>query len=143
MELYDDYENGNIDSLIEFANKTFPKDGTDKFFIGCTLILFDNSNGFKGRYYASRENLFFIVMSAKEKIGTSNLLAFYIDRINDNKLVNKYLKDVVNDKTVDKYADLVIEYLEQFKPKFICFLKKHKSLDKYIKKIDDRNVKEC
>lgn len=24
MELYDDYENNNIDSLIEFTNKTFP-----------------------------------------------------------------------------------------------------------------------
>lgn len=25
MELYDDYEKGNIESLIEFTDKTFPK----------------------------------------------------------------------------------------------------------------------
>ena len=30
MELYDDYEQGNIESLIDFTNKTFPRNGTDK-----------------------------------------------------------------------------------------------------------------
>ncbi len=40
MELYDDYENNNINSIIEFTNKTFPQDGTDKFFIGCVNAFF-------------------------------------------------------------------------------------------------------
>ena len=64
MELYDDYENGNIDSLIEFTKKTLPSDGTDKLFIGCTLIMFSRSS----RYYATREELLSIVKSAKDKI---------------------------------------------------------------------------
>lgn len=36
---------------------------------------------------------------------------------------------------MELYDDLVIEHLEQFKLKFICFLKKHENLDKYIKEI--------
>ena len=68
MELYDDYENNNLDSLINFANKTFPKDGTDKLFVGCVLKLFSRCNGFKPRYDASRENLCNIVLSAKKKL---------------------------------------------------------------------------
>ena len=47
MELYDDYEQGSIESLIEFTNKTFPKNGTDKLFVGCVLILFSRAGGFK------------------------------------------------------------------------------------------------
>lgn len=68
MELYDDYEKNNIESLIEFTNKTFPKNGTDKLFIGCVLILFSRANGYKSRYDATWENLYSIVLSAKEKI---------------------------------------------------------------------------
>ena len=79
MELYDDYEKGNIDSLIEFTKKTLPSDGTDKLFIGCTLIMFSRSGS---RYYATREELLSIVKVVKEKIGDSNYLAFYVDRIN-------------------------------------------------------------
>ena len=82
MELYDDYEKGNIESLKKFANKTFPYDGTDKLFIGCTLILFSRANSFKPRYDATREKLLSIVLSSKEKIGNSNMLSFYIDSIN-------------------------------------------------------------
>ena len=128
MELYDDYEKGNVNSLIEFTKKTLPSDGTDKLFIGCTLIMFSRSGS---RYYATREELLSIVKVVKEKIGDSNYLAFYVDRI------NKYLKDIVNDKDVDKYADLIIEYLEQFKPKFLEYLKEDnkKNIDKYINRI--------
>lgn len=131
MELYDDYEKGNIDSLIEFTKKTLPSDGTDKLFVGCVLILFSRSSS---RYYASREELLSIVKAAKEKLGNSNYLAFYVERVNIEKGINKYLKDVVKDKGIDKYADLIIEYLEQFKPKFVENLKKYNkhNVDRYI-----------
>ena len=87
IELYDDYEKNNIESLIDFAIKTFPKD----------LLI----------------------------------LAFYVERINTNKKVSKYLKTVVNDSNLDCYADLVLNYLDQFKPKFI------EDLEKYNKKIEE------
>ena len=134
MELYDDYEEGNVDSLIEFTKKTLPSDGTDKLFIGCVLIMFSRCNGFKARYSATREELLSIVKAVKEKIGDSNYLAFYVDRINREKGISKYLKDIVNDKDIDKYADLIIEYLEQFKPNFVENLKKYSknNVDKYI-----------
>ena len=134
MELYDDYEKSNIDSLIEFTKKTLPSNGTDKLFIGCTLIMFSRSGS---RYYATREELLSIVKAVKEKIGDSNYLAFYVDRVNQEKGISKYLKDIVNDKDIDKYADLIIEYLEQFKPKFVEDLKKDNraNIDKYISKM--------
>ena len=111
MELYDDYANGNIDSLIEFTNKTFPKDGTDKLFIGCVLVLFSRCGGFKPRYSASRENLCNIVLSAKEKFNDTNLLAIYVDKINTKKGISKYLSDVVDDANLDDYADVIIDWL--------------------------------
>ena len=134
MELYDDYEKGNVDSLIEFTKKTLPSDGTEKLFIGCVLILFSKSSS---RYYATREELLSIVKAVKEKLGDSNYLAFYVDRVNKEKGISKYLKDIVNDKNVDKYADLIIEYLEQFRPKFVENLKKdnRENIDKYISKM--------
>ena len=140
MELYDDYENGNIDSLLEFTKKTLPSDGTDKLFIGCVLIMFSRCNGFKARHSATREELLSIVKAFKEKIGDSNYLAFYVDIINREKGISKYLKDIVNDKDIDKYADLIIEYLEQFKPKFIEDLKKYNkhNVDKYIESMKRR-----
>lgn len=134
MELYDDYKQGNTESLIEFANKTFPKNGLDKLFVGCTLILFSRSNGFKPRYDASRENLISIVLSAKEKIGSTNLLSFYVERINTKKGINKYLIDIVDDENIDEYADLIIDYLNQFRPKFVEELKNYnKKIEEYVK----------
>ena len=86
MEFYDDYcENNNIDKLIDFANKTFPNDGTEKLFIGTVLILFSKAGGFKPRYFCTRENLLSVVLLAKEEISSSNLLAFYMKRLNDQK----------------------------------------------------------
>ncbi len=134
MELYDDYEKGNIESLIEFTKKTFPQNGTDKLFIGCVLILFSRTSGFKSRYSVTRENLLSIILAAKEKIGTTNLLAFYVERINTKKGISKYLLNVINDKNIDEYADLVIGYLEQFRPKFVEELKKYnKKIEEYVK----------
>lgn len=135
MELYDDYEKGNIESLIDFAKKTFPSDGTDKLFIGCALILFARAGGFKPRYDCTREKLLSIVLSSKEKIGNSNMLAFYVDRINRDSGINKYLNDIVNDDKINKYADIIINYLEQFKPKFISSLKEEykDKIEEYIR----------
>lgn len=124
MELYDDYEENNIESLIEFTNKTFPKDGTDKLFIGCVLILFSRASGYKPRYDVTRENLYDIVLSAKEKIETTNLLAFYVEKINTKKGINKYLNNIINDENIEKYADIIIEYLDQFRPTFISEITK-------------------
>ncbi len=132
MELYDDYEKGNIESLIEFTDKTFPNNGTDKLFVGCMLILFSRAGGYKPKYDMSRENLYSIVSAAKEKIGSTNLLAFYVERINTKKGIIKYLKDVVNDKNIDEYADLIMDYLDQFKPNFVSIIKQHRSVLEYI-----------
>lgn len=132
MELYDDFEKGNKESLIEFTHKTFPQNGTDKLFIGCALIMFSRTEGFKPRYSVSRENLYSIVSTAKEKIGTTNLLAFYIERINSQKGINKYLAKIVKDEKIEDYADLILEYLDQFKPKFGENLK-----EAYVKKIEE------
>ncbi|MBR4230827.1 MAG: hypothetical protein IKR74_01555 [Bacilli bacterium] len=134
MELYDDYSNNNIESLIEFSKKTFPSDKTDKLFVGCMLIMFSRANGFKARYDCNREQLLSIVYSVKEKIGKSNLLEFYIDILNTKKGINKYFNNVFNDVDLEKHADLIIKYLEQFKPRFIEDIKKYENkIDEYIK----------
>lgn len=131
MELYDDYSNNDIESLVEFSKKTLPSDGTDKLFIGCSLIMFSRATGFKARYDCNREQLLSIVYAAKEKIGNSNLLEFYIDRINTKKGINKYFNNVFNDPDLEKHANLIIKYLEQFKPRFV------EDIEKYKDKIDD------
>ena len=78
--------------------------------------------------------MFSIVLVAKEKIGSTNLLAFYVERINTKKGISKYLADVVNDKNIDEYANLIIEYLDQFRPKFLEDLKKfHRKIEEYVK----------
>lgn len=134
MELYDDYSNNNIESLIEFSKKTLPSDGTDKLFVGCMLIMFSRANGFKARYNCNREQLLSIVYAVKEKIGESNLLEFYIDRLNTKKGINKYFNNLFNDVNLVKYADLIIKYLDQFKPRFIEDIKKYEDkIDEYIK----------
>ena len=141
MELYDDYSNNNIESLIEFSKKTLPSDGTDKLFVGCMLIMFSRANGFKARYDCNREQLLSIVYAVKEKIGKSNLLEFYIDIINTKKGIKQYFNNVFNDASLEKHADLIIRYLEQFKPRFIEDIKKYEDkIDKYIKNKEGEQV---
>lgn len=118
-----------ITSLIEFTKKTLPRDGTDKIFIGCILLMFDQ--GFIGAA-ASREYLVSIVKSGQEKIGSTNLLNFYVKRINRNKLVAKYLKDIDKDPDFDKHIYLVLEYLDQFSYDFTKNIKQS-----YSKKITE------
>ena len=45
------------------------------------------------------------------------------------------MKDIVNDKHINQYANLIIEYLEQFKPDFIAEIKQNKNLDNYLNSI--------
>ncbi len=146
IELYDDYENNNLNSLIEFTNRTLPQNGTDKLFIGCCIIMFSKvSSSFKPRYHVSRELLYSIVLAAKEKVGPSNLLSYYVKRVNTQKGIDKYLKNVIHDPNIDKYADLIIEYLDQFKPNFVEELKLDtKKIEKYIaslQKLEENNEK--
>ncbi len=118
--------------LIEFTKKTLPSDGTDKIFIGCVLIMFNM--GFNGPA-ACREYLVSIVKAGKEKIGNTNLLYFYVERITTNKLVAKYLKNINKDVDFEKHVDLVIEYLEQFSFDFVADIKRSydKKLKEYVK----------
>ena len=72
MELYDSYENNDINSLIEFAYKTFVDKIAARIFIGCTLIMFSRCD-------VMRENLLFIVSVAKEKVGEKIFLHFLLN----------------------------------------------------------------
>ncbi len=121
QEFSEEYINfKSIEKLLDFTKKTLPSDGTDKIFIGCVLIMFDI--GFTGSA-ACHEYLFSIVKSGKEKIANTNLLYFYVNRINRNKMVAKYLKNINKDLNFEKHLDLVIEYLEQFSFDFSARIK--------------------
>lgn len=72
---------------------------------------------------ACHEYLSSIVKSGKEKIDNTNLLYFYVNRINKNKMVSKYLKNINKDANFSKHIDLVIEYLEQFSFDFSAKIK--------------------
>lgn len=135
MESYDEYEkNKTINKLEEFTKLTFPTDGTDKLFIGCVLILFENI--YKTRL--SAETLYTIVESAKIKIKSSNYLKFYVERINDNKMVSKYLKNVINDTNFIKYVDLILEYIieRSFDFKAMIDMRYSNKILEYQEKID-------
>lgn len=111
MEFYDEYyKSKSISKLKEFTYKTFPKDGTDKLFIGCTLILI--TSVYKTR--ATAEALATIISSVNENVGSSNLLEFYLDRVNGNKLISKYLCKELKDKKVKEHAKLILEWLDCF-----------------------------
>lgn len=131
IELYDNYvESGNLSPVEDFAELTFKIEGVRKLFVGTFIILADkSSNAFKPRYEINRENLIDVVSLAKEKVGDSNLLAFYIDRLNTTKGITSYLNDIANDEKVSEYANLLLEYLDQFKPNMFNMV-----MDKYNSK---------
>lgn len=120
MELYDEYEKGSVQELKDFAEKTFDEEEVRKLFIGCTLVMFSlaNTQSYKPRYNCTRENLLDIVMSAEEKIGDTILLDFYAKRVNKTKKVVTYFNDLFDDENLEEYVDVLISYLEQFKPRF-------------------------
>lgn len=135
MELYDEYANENIEPLKEFSNITFVNKNASIVFMGCTLIMFSKVHGLKPRYLCTREELFEIVLSIKKKISNTNLLEFYLDRINTKKGINKYFKEIRKNGKLKEGADIVIDYLEQFRPKFIS------SLQSFEDKIKDYKEK--
>lgn len=131
IELYDNYvESGNLAPVEDFAELTFKNEGVRKLFVGSFIILADkSSNAFKPRYEINRENLIDVVSLAKEKVGDTNLLAFYIDRVNTTKGITSYLNNIANDESVSEYANLLLEYLDQFKPRMVEMV-----MDKYNSK---------
>ena len=133
MELYDEYENGSVQELIDFAEKTFDEERVRKLFIGCTLVMFSlaNTQSYKPRYNCTRENLLDIVMSAKEKIGDTILLDFYAKRVNKTKKVITYFNDLFDEENLEEYVDVLISYLEQFRPRFRENLLNNKKIELY------------
>ena len=129
MEIYDEYiDNKTVTKLEEFTKKTFPQDGTDKLFMGCVLILVNSV--YKTRVNA--ETLRSVVLSVKEKIGNTNLLKIYLERINGDKLISKYLFSVIDNKNIEQYANVILEYLDDMSLDFSKVTHNH-----YQDKIDE------
>ena len=109
MDIYDEYNNGNsISKLENFAKITFNNEKTGKIFIGFVLILINNVY----RTRINAESLISVVNSANVVIGESNLLRFYLDRVNGDKMVSKYLGKYVNDDDFLVHIDSIIKYLK-------------------------------
>ena len=138
MELYEEYEKTKmIDRVKEFAAKTFSNNETSDFFIGCVMIMFDMvKDNFKPKYYCTRERLASIVILAKEKVLDSNLLTFYLERVNEEKGICKYFSKF-NNETLGKCADVVLDYLDGFKPDTIKELKSKESYKKYVDSLEN------
>lgn len=129
MEIFDEYDKSKtINSLEEFTYKTFPKDGTDKIFIGCVLILINSV--FRTRVNA--ETLRTIVLSAKEYVGDNNLLKFYMERVNGEKIISKYLYDFDKIDDYESKVDMILDYLDHMSFDFVKYVKKH-----YESKLND------
>ncbi len=139
MELYEEYEKTKtMDKVKEFATKTFPNDGTSDLFVGCIAIMFDMAKDFsKPKYYCTRERLVSIVLLAKERVGTSNLLTFYLERVNKKEGICKYFSNL-NPNEFNKYADVIIDYLDEFKPDMIKDLKSKESFKRYIDSLENK-----
>lgn len=121
MEIYDEYDkNKTINSLEEFTYKTFPKDGTDKIFIGCVLILINSV--FRTRVNA--ETLRTVVLSAKEYVDDINLLKFYMERVNDKKIISKYLYNFDEVEDYERKVDMILDYIDHMSFDFIKYAKK-------------------
>lgn len=133
MEIYDEYnKEKTINKLLEFTKITLPSDGTDNLFIGCVLILINTS--FKNNLNTA--TLSTVVRAAKEKIGNTNLLQFYIDRINTDKLISKYLVKELKHPDFEKHVELVIDYLNSRSYNFTNSILEH-----YKEKIEDYSSK--
>lgn len=100
-------EKKTYNTLLEFADKTFPKDGTDRLFIGCALLLI---NSVINKNYATTDAMLSILECGKEKIGNTNLLTIYFERRNTNKDISKYLKKELYDDDFEKHLDMLIDY---------------------------------
>lgn len=134
MELYDEYEKGSVQELKDFAEKTFSEEEVRKLFIGCTLVMFSlaKNQSYKPRYNCTRENLLDIVMSAKEKASDTILLDFYTKRVNKTKRVVTYFDGLFDEENLEEYVDVLISYLEQFKPRFRENLLNNKKIELWV-----------
>lgn len=95
--------------------------------------MFIQATCFKSRYDCTRENLLSIVLAAKENVENVNLLKFYIDRVNTFKGINKYFDLQIKDEELEKNANVIINYLNKFKPDFIGAIKQNEGkLKKYF-----------
>ena len=131
MEIYDEYiDNKTVTKLEGFTKKTFPQDGTDKLFMGCVLILVNSV--YKTRVNA--ETLRSVVLSVKEKIGNTNLLKIYLESLNGDKLISKYLFSVIDNKNIEQYANVILEYLDDMSLDLSKVIHNH-----YQDKIDEYN----
>ncbi|MGN1374850.1 MAG: hypothetical protein ACI4XK_06105 [Bacilli bacterium] len=70
-------------------------------------------------------------MSAKEKIGDTILLDFYSKRVNKTKKAITYFNDLFDEKYLEEYVDVLISYLEQFRPRFRENLLNNKKIELY------------
>ena len=62
-----------------------------------------------------------------------NLLKFYIDIVNTFKGINKYFDLQIKDEELEKNANVIINYLNKFKPDFIGTIKQNEEkLKKYF-----------
>jgi hypothetical protein len=139
MEAYDDYSEGNDQTLIDFADKTFNTEGVKKLFIACTIIMFIRAGGAKPRYYCDRERLEDIVLAGKEKTGDKSYLQFFVERINREKGVSKYFNGLFEDPDFDKYVDLLLGYLKQFGSDFVREIRRE--VNKKVTNKEDKTTK--
>lgn len=109
--LFDGYEeytnNRTYEVLTEFANKTFPQNGTDKLFIGCSIILY---RSVVNKNYANTHALLSILKAGKDNEDGINLLKYYFENINDSKDVSRYLKKELYSKDYLEHLDMLIDY---------------------------------
>ena len=70
-------------------------------------------------------------MSVKEKIGDTILLDFYAKRVNKTKKAITYFNDLFDEKYLEEYVDVLISYLEQFRPRFRENLLNNKKIELY------------
>lgn len=70
-------------------------------------------------------------MSVKEKIGDTILLDFYAKRVNKTKKAITYFNDLFDEKNLEEYVDVLISYLEQFRPRFRENLLNNKKIELY------------
>lgn len=134
MEFYDEYyQNKTITKLEHFASITFPSDGTDKLFVGITLVLI--TSVYKTR--ATAEALLTILNAFKESIGSKTLMEFYLDRVNGNKLISNYLFKEIKSEDLDKHVDVILDWLNNFYYDFSKSIK-----EQYKDKIEEYKVNE-
>ena len=69
-----------------------------------------------------------------QKIGATNLLQIYYEKINTHKEVSRYLKKVIYQEDFDKNLDMLIDYFEHFSYNFEKIIRSYPNkIEKYNK----------